>query len=61
MNIEGCLTLLLYAAVALAIAALVYALSAYAWGETAGIICAGIAAFMTVLMLCSVYTGSDNY
>lgn len=61
MNTEGCLTLLLYSCIALAIAALVYALSAYAWGETAGIICAGIAAFMTVLMLCSLYTGDDSF
>jgi len=60
MNAAGCLTLSIYVVIAAAIAALVYALCAYAWGETAGIVCAGIAAFMTVLMLCSVRTGRDN-
>lgn len=60
MNREGCTTLAVFSLIALAISALVYFLSAYACGKTAGLICGGIAAFLTVTMLCSAYTGANR-
>ena len=55
---EGCLALLVFSAIALPIALLVYALSAHVWGRMPGIVCGGIAAFFVVMILCSLYTGS---
>ena len=57
---EGALALFIYSGIAVAIG-LSFRLSAVLiWDKAAGFIIGSIAAIVTFLMLCSVYTGSCN-